>query len=153
MPKRLNGRYRQDSLLLKNDGEDEFEISNYQGLHFARLTVSSPQPQTNFKTNTGIDGQIQQGPIIYASRTAKADFWIEVSDGTDLESRFHEFYNKFFNRGLVRVRQSYDIGRCFYGIPKPFSYTDIGFYDKSFQWSLKYQVLICTRSLDQQIFQ
>lgn len=132
MPKRLNGRYRQDSLLLKNDGEDEFEISNYQGLHFARLTVSSPQPQTNFKTNTGIDGQIQQGPIIYASRTAKADFWIEVSDGTDLESKFHEFYNKFFNRGLVRVRQSYDIGRCFYGIPKPFSYTDIGFYDKSF---------------------
>lgn len=133
MPRKIsNGHYRQDSLLVMNDGENEFEISNYRGLQFVRLTVGSPQTSSNLKANTGMDGQVQTGPVLYTSRTAKADFLMEVDDGTDLESSLHEFYNKFFSRGLVRVRQSYDIARCFYGIPKPFSYTDIGFYDKTF---------------------
>ncbi|GEO59576.1 phage tail domain-containing protein [Companilactobacillus bobalius] len=133
MPKRLSdGHYRQNSLLIKSDGQNEFEISNYHDLIFTRLIVGSPQTAPNLKTNAGVDGQVQTGPVLYTSRTAKADFLLRVDDGIDLESRFHEFYNKFFNRGLVRVRQSYDIGRCFYGIPKPFSYTDVGFYDKTF---------------------
>lgn len=132
MVKDLKGHYRQDTLLVKHGDDQEFAISKYRGLHFARLTISSPQTQPNLKSNIGIDGQTQTGPILYTSRTAKADFWMEVNDGTDLESKIHEFYNKFFSRGLVRLRQSYDIGRCVYAIPKPFSYTDFGFYDKTF---------------------
>ena len=132
MGKRINGNYRHDTLLVKPKGENEYAIAGYRGLRFVRLTVSSPQSQATLKANTGVDGQTQQGPILYTSRTAKADFWLNVKDGVDLESRVHDIYNKFFNRDLVRIRQSYDIGRCFYGIPKPFSYTDFGFYDKTF---------------------
>jgi len=130
--KRLNGQYRNNTLLVKPKGEDEYAVAGYRGLHFIRMTISSPQPEATLKANIGVDGQIQQGPILYTSRTAKADFWLEVKDGVDLEGRLHEIYNKFFNRELIRLRQTYDIGRCVYGIPKPFSYTDFGFYDKTF---------------------
>lgn len=128
----LDGRYRSNTLLLKQDGEDEAAIQDYRGLHFLDLTLSSPQIQTNFKSNSGIDGQVQQGPILFGSRTATANFYLEVADEVDYETRCHELWNRFFRRGLVRVRQSNDIAICFYGIPKPFEITHISYLDKTF---------------------
>jgi hypothetical protein len=75
LPKRLSdGHYRQNSLLIKSDGQNEFEISNYHDLIFTRLIVGSPQTAPNLKTNAGVDGQTQMGPVLYTSRTAKPTF-------------------------------------------------------------------------------
>ncbi|KAE9560645.1 hypothetical protein [Companilactobacillus bobalius] len=85
MPKRLSdGHYRQNSLLIKSDGQNEFEISNYHDLIFTRLIEGSPQTGLNLKRNIDVDGQVHTGPLLYTSRTAKADFLLRVDDGIDL---------------------------------------------------------------------
>lgn len=127
-----NGKFRVNTLLLKPNNEDEFAIQDYHGLHFLDLKISSPQTKTTLISNTGVDGQQQQGPILYDSRTATANFFLETSDEIDFEAKCHELYNKFFHRKLIRVRQSNDIARCFYGITKPFDITAIGYLDKTF---------------------
>jgi len=127
-----NGKYRVNTLLLKPNSEDEFAIQDYRGLHFLDLKISSPQTQTTFISNTGVDGQSQQGPILYGSRTATANFFLETADEIDFEMKCHELYNKVFHRQLIRVRQSNDIGRCFYGIAKSFDITAVGVLDKTF---------------------
>jgi len=127
-----NGKYRVNTLLIKPNSEDEFAIQDYRGLHFLDITLSSPQSQSNFISSSGMDGQQQQGPILYGARTAKANFYLEVTDEISFESRCHELYQKFFHRELVRVRQTNDIGRCFYGIAKPFDITSISYLDKTF---------------------
>ncbi|PMD70253.1 hypothetical protein CBP76_07105 [Companilactobacillus nuruki] len=127
-----NGKYRVNTLLLKPNNEEEFAIQDYHGLHFLDLKISSPQTQTTFISNSGIDGQQQQGPILYGARTATANFYLEVIDEVDFETKCHELYNKFFHRQLTRVRQTNDIARCFYGIAKPFDITHISYLDKTF---------------------
>lgn len=127
-----NGKYEVNTLLIKPNNSNEFAIQDYRGLHFLDLTVGSPQTQTSLISNQGVDGQRQQGPILYGSRTAKANFYLEVTDEVAYETRCHELYNKFFHREMVRVRQTNDIGRCFYGIAKPFDITHISYLDKTF---------------------
>lgn len=127
-----NGKFRVNTLLLKPNNEDEFAIQDYRGLHFLDLKISSPQTQTMFISNTGVDGQEQQGPILYGSRTATANFFLETVDEVDFAMKCHELYAQFFHRQLVRVRQSNDIARCFYGIAKPFDITAVGVLDKTF---------------------
>ena len=127
-----NGKYRVNTLLIKPNSEDEFAIQDYGGLHFLDLKISSPQTQTTLVSNSGIDGQQQQGPILYGSRTATANFFLETLDEIDFETKCHELYNKFFHRQLMRIRQTNDIARCFYGIAKPFDITHISYLDKTF---------------------
>lgn len=132
MVKDINGRYRTNTLLIKQNNQNELAIQDYRGLHFLDLNISSPQTKSNLISNFGIDGQVQNGPILYGSRTATANFYLETNDVSEFENVTHEIYNKFFSRGLMRVRQSDDIARCFYGIPKPFEFSHVGVLDSTF---------------------
>lgn len=132
MVKSLDGKYRTNTLLVKARGEPERAIQDYQGLHFLDLTIAAPQAQTTLVSNAGVDGQLQQGPVIFGSRTAIANFYLETNDEIDFEGKCHSLWNQFFKRDSMRIRQSNDIGICFYGIPKPFEITHISYLDKTF---------------------
>lgn len=132
MSRNLQNRFRVNTLLIKSSNKNEFAIQDYRGLHFLDLKISAPQSQTNLIDRAGIDGQIQRGPILFGSRTATANFYLEINDVSEFENVAHTIYNKLFSRNIMRVRQSDDIARCFYGIPKPFEFSRIGVLDSTF---------------------
>lgn len=132
MGKLLNGKYPDNTLLVKPRDAPEFEIRDYRGLQFLQMNVNAPQTQSNFINLQGIDGSFQQGPVLFGARTATINFFMEVDDGIDFDAKIHEVWNMFYSRTLVRLRQSDMPGICVYGIVKPFEVTHISRFDKSF---------------------
>lgn len=126
------GKYQNNTLLVKPDGEEEFAVDDLKGLVFLDLTVNSPQPQTNFVTSVGVDGSTQQGPVLYGSRTATINFYLNTDSGTFMFARLHEIWSMFFKRGLVRLRQTDEPGICVYGVAQPYEMTHVSRYEKTF---------------------
>lgn len=59
MGKLLNGKYPDNTLLVKPRDAPEFEIRDYRGLQFLQMNVNAPQTQSNFINLQGIDDSFQ----------------------------------------------------------------------------------------------
>ena len=121
-----------NSLLVKPENGDEFAIEDNKGLHFLDLTISSPDPQANFINRNGTDGSQQGGPILFGSRTATANFYLETNDTIDFKAKAHDIWQMVYGRELLRLRESDEPGICVYGVAKSFEFSHLSYLDKKF---------------------
>lgn len=119
-------------LFIKKDGEQEFAVTSIAGLHYAGITLSSPQPVTNYQTSVGLDGETQSGDITFGPRTATASFYMETDGDYDFELACQLVWQKLFSRKIMRIRDDKTPYLVLDVYVKAFDITRVSFYDMTF---------------------
>ena len=95
------------------------------GCRFLELTVSSPQPSTNYQQQEGLDGQAD-GYTVYSSKTATANFFLKGNNAQDYQLLMREVWNFFYSREAYYISSTDMLGIRYLVHPKPMEFTRIG---------------------------
>ncbi|VDG18315.1 hypothetical protein [Lactobacillus curvatus] [Lactiplantibacillus mudanjiangensis] len=124
---------RKPKLFIKIGNTKEFEISDkVSGAHFLTLKVGAPQSLTNYRTQVGIDGSQQLGDFTFGPLPISADFYLEATDHYDYRLACGGLYDAIFSRGLIRIRDDLEPGKCALVYAKPFEQTKLNYAESTF---------------------
>lgn len=119
-------------LLIKKRGQPEKTTNDISGLWFRGMEQITPQLQFITQSIGGQDGEILQSSGRFGATTYKADFFLDCRDERDLILAQQELFQMFYDRTLIRFRDSIDEGKCFYGYAKPITFQSIHYTQKVF---------------------
>jgi len=101
------------------------------GCRFLELTVSSPQPSTNYQQQEGLDGQ-SDGYTVYGPKTAKASFYLKAANTQEYQLLTREVWNFFYSREAYYISSSDMLGIRYLVHPKPMEFTRLNPYAATF---------------------
>lgn len=119
-------------LLIKKEGQLEQTTNDLKGLWFRGMEQVAPQLQFTTQSIGGVDGEILQSSGRFGATTYIADFFLDCRDERDLILAQQELSRLFYDRALIRFRDSIDEGKCFYGYAKPITFQSIHYTQKLF---------------------
>lgn len=101
------------------------------GCRFLELTVSSPQPSTNYQQQEGLDGQAD-GYTVYGPKTATASFYLKGLNAQEYQLLVREVWNFFYSREAYYISSSDMLGIRYLVHPKPMELNRLNPYAATF---------------------
>lgn len=118
-------------LFVTKEGQT-INVDEFKGLNFTGLTTQAPQSITNYQSNKIRDGSVQNGPILFGTRTVTADFYFDGEDVYDYKLACQDIWRLLFSRELITLRDSEMPGLKMEVIAKPFDITRLNWHEMTF---------------------
>lgn len=123
-------------LLIKKENEKEQSTKDICGLWFRGMEVGTPQLQISTQSIAGIDGEFLQAGGRFGATTYKADFFLDAEDEQDLVLAQQKLCQLFYDRKLIRIRDSLEPNKAFWGYSKPTTFQSIHYTQRLFSVEL-----------------